>query len=141
MTNPTYISGLLFRKAHRLVRTRVGDLLEVYGLNPTSWSLLSVAYKYPDGIRSSVVAHQLGVKPPLVTMLADELIGRKLLRRAVHHTDGRVRMLVISAKGKKLASEIETKLNAEIGYLLSGLSTDEINTFQRALTTIIANAE
>ncbi|MBC7581828.1 MarR family transcriptional regulator [Aeromicrobium sp.] len=141
MSNPTYLSGMLFTKAHRLVRGRVYDILDTYDLNPTLWSLLSIVSKAVDGVRSSVVAEQLGVKPPMITMLADQLVEQGLLSRVLHHTDGRVRILVANAKGKKLVSEIETKLNAEIGILLEGLSHDEISTFQKTLTTIIDNAK
>jgi DNA-binding MarR family transcriptional regulator len=141
MTAPTYLSGMLFTKAHRLVRSRIYELLEAYDLNPTLWSLLSIVSRTVDGVQSSVVADQLGVKPPMVTMLADALVTQGLLRRVTHHSDGRVRILVASAKGKNLVAEIETKLNAEISYLLRGLTPDEISIFQKALTTIIENAE
>lgn len=132
---------MLFTKAHRLVRGRIYDLLEVYSLNPTLWSLLSIVSQAVDGVRSSVVADKIGVQPPMVTMLADELIQQGLLRRVSHHTDGRVRMLVVSAKGKKLVTELESKLGNEISRLTHGLSDQEIRTFQKILTTIISNAE
>lgn len=140
MTNPTYLSGQLFTKAHRLVRERIYDLLEMYELTPTLWSLLSMILKAEEGVRSSVLARELGVKPPMITMMADDLIALELIRRVPHHTDGRVKLLTVTAKGKKLAKEIENKLSGEIGYLLNGLSIEEITIFQKTLSTIIANA-
>jgi DNA-binding MarR family transcriptional regulator len=141
MTAPTYLSGMLFTKAHRLVRGRVYDLLETYDLNPTLWSLLSIVSQAIDGVRSSVVAEQIGVKPPMVTLLADQLVEQGLLRRVSHHTDGRVVILVVSSKGKRLVKEVEEKLGSQIAQLMNGLTAAEIQAFQKSLLTIIANAE
>ncbi|HWT55444.1 MAG TPA: MarR family transcriptional regulator [Candidatus Microsaccharimonas sp.] len=140
MTIPSYQSGLLFTKAHRLVRERVYTVLELYQLTPTLWSLLSMVLREPDGIRSATVAKELGVKPPMVTMMADSLIELELIQRVPHHTDGRVKLLAVTAKGKKIAKEVENKLNGEIGYLMKGLSPQDIATFQHVLVTIISNA-
>lgn len=140
MTAPTYMSGMLFTKAHKLVRDRVYELLGMYQLTPTLWSLLSIVMRAPDGIRSSVVASELAVKPPMVTMMADDLIALGLLRRVPHHTDGRVKLLLPTAKGKKIAKEVENKLSGEIGYLLSGVSHAEVLTFQKVLQSIIVKS-
>lgn len=140
MTAPTYMSGLLFTKAHRLVRERIYALLEMYDLTPPLWSLFSMIQRSEEGIRSSNLAKELGVKPPMITMMADTLIEQGLIRRLPHHTDGRVKLLTTTSKGKKLSKEIENKLSGEIGYLMSGLTTQEVLTFQKVLTTIITNA-
>jgi DNA-binding MarR family transcriptional regulator len=134
------MSGLLFTKAHRLVRERIYNLLELYELTPTLWSLLSMIQRSEEGIRSSTLAKELGVQPPMVTMMADTLIELGLIRRLPHHTDGRVKLLTTTPKGKRLAKEIENKLSGEIGYLMSGLTAQEIMVFQKVLTTIITNA-
>lgn len=140
MTAPTYMSGLLFTKAHRLVRERIYDLLELYQLTPQLWALLSMIHRSDEGIRSSKLAKELGVKPPMITMMADTLIELGLINRLPHHTDGRVKLLTTTSKGKKFSKEIENKLNGEIGYLMSGLTIQEIQVFQKVLTTIITNA-
>ncbi len=141
MTTPSYISGILFSKAHKLVRGRIYDILETYDLNPSSWAVLSAAQDADAGIRQAAVAKLLDVKPPLVTMLADELIAKELIRRIPHHSDGRVKLLVTTTKGSKVAGEVEAKLDGEIAFLMSGLSMDEILTFQKVLQSIIAHAE
>ena len=141
MTTPSYISGLLFTKAHKLVRGRVYEILDSYRLNPTLWAVLSTAARSDNGIRQSAIAKQLGVKPPMVTVLADDLIKLGLVRRIPHHTDGRVKLLIPTAKGSKATVEIERKLDGEIRYLLGGLSQQEIQTFQKVLETIISHTE
>ena len=141
MNLPTYMSGVLFSKAHKLVRTRVYEVLEIYDLNPTYWSILGATVQAPEGIRLSHVASLLGVKAPVVTTEASELINRGLIRRIPHHTDGRAKLLVITPKGKKLAATIERELNQQVGSLLDGLTPAEIVTFQKALQTVIHNSE
>ena len=141
MSNPTYVSGLLFTKAHKLVRGRIYELLEDYRLNPTSWSVLGSVFQSTDGIRASNIAQMLNVKPPLVTMIADDLIARDLMKRVPHHSDKRAKLLVITPKGKKLAATLEVSLDKTIRGLLTGLTTAEIASFQKTLETIINNAE
>lgn len=141
MTQPTYSSGLLFTTAHKAVRSRIYTVLEQYDLNPTYWAILGATLQAPEGLRLATVARQMSVKAPLVTMLAGDLIEQGLITRVPHHTDGRAKLLVITPKGKKMAQQIETELNTEIGTLLKGLSISEIQTFQKALETIITNAE
>jgi DNA-binding MarR family transcriptional regulator len=140
MTLPTYMSGILFTRAHKVVRQHIYELLEKYELNPTYWSILSATVRADDGVRLARVADELGVKAPLVTMMASDLIEKGLISRIPHHTDRRAKLLVATAKGKKLAGIVEQELNIAIGELLAGLSTQEILAFQKTLETIIQNS-
>jgi DNA-binding MarR family transcriptional regulator len=140
MNLPTYMGGVLFTKAHKLVRIRVYEVLEKYDLNPTYWSILGATMQASEGIRLTTVATQLGIKPPMVTTEATELIKRGLIRRIAHHSDGRAKLLVITPKGSKLANTVEAELNTEVGRLLSGLSREEIAVFQKTLQVIIDNS-
>ncbi len=135
------MSGVLFTKAHKLVRIRVYSVLEKHNLNPTYWSILGATTQSPEGIRLSNVASMLGVKAPVVTTEAQELINKGLIRRIPHHSDGRAKLLVITPKGKEFAKIIEAELNIEISSLLSGLTPHEIESFQKTLQTIITNSE
>jgi MarR family transcriptional regulator for hemolysin len=139
MELPTYASGLLFTKAHRAVRARIYDVLEKYDLNPSYWSILGTTMQAPEGIRLASVASVLAIKAPMVTVMADDLIDKGLIKRIPHHTDGRAKLLVITPKGKKLAEVIELDLNLEIRNLLAGLTDPEVAAFRRALQTIIEN--
>ena len=141
MSIPTYMSGILFTKAHKAVRSRIFDLLEKYDLNPTYWSILSATVQADDGIRSSRLADLIGVKAPLITMIANDLIEKDLITRKPHHSDGRAKLLVATPKGKKLAIQIEQELSEAINQLLYGLSSADILAFQKTLETIIENAE
>ena len=141
MKLPTYMSGLLFTKAHKQVRIRVYSVLEKHNLSPTYWSILGATSQSSEGIRLTSVAEMLGVKAPFITTEAYALIERGLIRRIPHHTDKRAKLLVATPKGKDFANVIEAELNIEVGSLLKGLTVEEIATFQKALQTIITNSE
>ena len=141
MTQPTHTSGLLFTKAHRLVRARTYRVLESFQLNPSYWAILGASVNAPEGIRLASVARMMDVKPPLVTMLSTDLIKQGLIIRVPHHTDKRAKLLVATPKGKKLATQIESQLATEIGSLMNGVSATDVAIFQATLEAIIANAQ
>ncbi len=141
MTEATYTSGLLFTRAHKLVRERIYRILEEYELTPSYWSVLSIAILASEGVRLATVAREMDVKAPLVTMLANDLIQAGLILRVPHHTDKRAKLLVVTPKGKKLALEIEKKLSDEIGLIMAGVSLEDILAFRRTLSVMTTNAE
>lgn len=140
MTIPTYTSGVLFTRAHKIVRARIYSLLEKYELNPTYWSILGATMQAGEGIRLAKVAEIVGVKAPLITVMAGELADKGLIRRVPHHSDKRAKLLVLTPKGKKLSLQIESELNQEIRQLMEGVSSSEAAAFQKTLETIIRNA-
>ena len=140
MTQRTYQSGILFNQAYRLVRTRIYEVLEPFGLNPSYWSILDATLAAPEGIRLATVAKIMDVKAPLITMLSNDLIEMGLIKRVPHHSDKRAKLLVITPLGRKVCQEIEQKVGATIAQLLNGLKASEIQTFQKALGVIIENA-
>lgn len=139
MPQPTYTSGLLFTQAHKAVRARMYTVLEKYGLNPSYWAILGAAVQAPEGIRLASVAKQMDVKAPLITMLAGDLIEKGLITRIPHHTDGRAKLLVATAKGRKLAVQVEAEVSTEISRLMHGVSVSEAQIFQKTLEIILAN--
>lgn len=140
MEAPTYMSGILFMKAHRLVRARIQAVLAQYDLNPTYWSILGAAIEAKEGIRLATVATMLGVKAPMITMMVDDLSERGLMKRIPHHTDKRAKLLVATPKGKRLIRGIDIELGSEVQSLVAGLTADEMIIFRKVLQTIITNA-
>ncbi len=140
MTIPIYASGLLFTQAHKAVRSAIYNILDGHDINASQWAILGATLQAPDGIRLTTVAKQMDVKAPLVTMLSTDLVQMGLIIRIHHHTDGRAKLLVVTAKGKKVALKIESEINEKIGTLLNGASDDEILAFQNVLEIILHNA-
>lgn len=141
MNIPSYVSGTIYVAAYRTLRGRIAACLQRYSLTPTTWSLLGVVIEARDGIRLNEVARVLGVKAPLVTMLANELIDRGIINRIPHHIDKRAKLLVITSKGKKFIAAVERDMEKELKYLLNGVTEDELAAYKKVLDTIVANGE
>ena len=141
MLLPTYISGTIQSKAYRLLRQRVYDVLRNYDMTPTYWAMLGIILQARDGIRQVEIANELCVKAPLVTAMAHELENKALVQSVVNQFDGRAKLLAVTPDGKKFMKTVETELNGMISGLLNGLTEQDMMTYQKVLTTIIANDE
>jgi len=137
----TYIAGTIQTKAYRLLRQEVVEVLSGYELTPTYWSMLGIIMESKDGIRQTDVAKHLQVKPPLVTMMTRELQTRGLIVSVTNQFDARAKLLTTTPAGKKFVKTVEANLSKMLNNLLSGLTEADMVTYQKVLTTIIANAE
>lgn len=135
----TYINGTIQSRSVRLLRQRVIAILSTYDLTPTYWSMLGVIFEARDGIRQTDVAHALQVKPPLVTMMTRELQSRDLIKVVPNQFDARAKLLTTTPAGKKYVKGVETALSKMLEGLLEGLTESDMLTYQKVLTTIIAN--
>lgn len=140
MEIPTYITGTIQTQAYRLLRSNVYDALSQYHLTPTYWSVLGLIIEAHDGIRASEVAKRLHVKAPLITMITRELINRDFIKSFPHQIDGRAKLLAITPAGKRFVKSVEATLNQTLNRLLDGLTNDDMITYHKVLTTIIANS-
>lgn len=139
MNIPSYISGTIFMKANRILRGEVYSCLEKYDLTVTAWSLLGIVATERDGTRLAEAAKRLGVKAPLITVMADDFIERKFINRIPHHTDGRAKLLVITPAGKRFVSRVEDELHKTLVKLLNGADDQDLAGYQKVLETIIKN--
>jgi MarR family transcriptional regulator for hemolysin len=137
----SYESGLLFTQAHMAVRHVIYDSLEKYSLTTSHWRIMVIVNSSSDGIRLARVAEEMGVKAPLITMLANELISRDLLERLPHHTDGRAKLLTLSPQGKKLLAKINGDIDSEVSNLMEGVPDKNQESFRETLEIIKLNAK
>jgi DNA-binding MarR family transcriptional regulator len=137
----TYVTGTIQTRAYRLLRQQVVTVLSEYDLTPTYWAMLGVIYESRDGIRQTDVAKALQVKPPLVTMMARELQNRELIASVTNQFDARAKLLTTTPAGKKYIKTVEANLGRMLDNLLDGLTTADMHTYHKVLTTIITNSE
>lgn len=135
----TYVTGTIQTRAYRLLRQQVIEVLSIYDLSPTYWSMLGIIYESRDGIRQTDVASALQVKPPLVTMMTRELQNRDLIVAVTNQFDARAKLLTTTPAGKKYIKTVEANLSKMLDNLLDGLNEADMLTYQKVLTTIIAN--
>ncbi len=64
-----------------------------------------------DGISMGEMARGIGCDPSYITALVDDLDERGLARREPSHDDRRVKIIVLTETGRKLAAEIDATLS------------------------------
>jgi len=136
---PTYVTGNVQTKAHRLLREHVYAVLTQYGLTPTYWSMLGIIHEAQDGVRQVEIARLLHVKAPLITTMSQNLQSKGIIKSVQNQFDARAKLLAITPEGKKFTKNVETSLNNELAALLNGLTEADLQTYHRVLTTIIDN--
>jgi DNA-binding MarR family transcriptional regulator len=93
--------------------SRFGDsLLSPYGLTSDQYSLLLAVYREP-GIRQADLGDAMFAEANTITAMVSLLEKRGLLRRKASPTDGRAKLIYLTARGEKLTH----KLSAEARYL------------------------
>ena len=140
MNIPTYLSGAVFMKAYRLLRLNVTTCLIQFGINPTSWVLLGIIRETKDGIRLAEVANIMNVKAPLVTTLVQDLIAKELIELLPHHTDKRVKLLLLTPYGKTFMKKVEGALEQSLKGILAGANDNDLAGFEIVLESIIRNS-
>ncbi|MDL2363013.1 MAG: MarR family transcriptional regulator [Patescibacteria group bacterium] len=139
MNLPTYITGSMQSQAYRTLREHVYTVLEQYELTPTYWSMLGSIIEAKDGVRQVEIARELHVKAPLITAMAKHLEDRNIVQIVQNQFDARAKLLALTPEGKKLIKQIETDLHSHLQQLLTGLTEDDMKTYHKVLTTIVAN--
>ena len=81
------------------------------------------------------LAAQLGVDPPNLTTLVDDLERSGLVERQPHPTDRRVKLVVATSDGESLAEQAEDVLDRPPTGMLD-LPTDELEALGRILAQV-----
>ena len=93
-----------------------------------------------DGVSMGEMARGIGVDPSYVTALVDDLDARGLARREPAPYDRRVKIIVLTAAGRKLAAEIDAVLSVPPAAL-SSLTSAELRQLRDLLEKVLAARE
>jgi DNA-binding MarR family transcriptional regulator len=139
MELPSYKSSILLTKSYRILRSRAYETLRSHELNATEWSIIGLVYESENGITLSGVAKSIGIKKPLVTLLVDNLVQRKLIMRSPNKDDSRSKLLMIKPEGRVLIEAVEGELGEGFKSLFDDLTNGDIANYVKVLETIIKN--
>jgi DNA-binding MarR family transcriptional regulator len=133
-------TGYLLAIAGAAARRRWVEMLARFDVTPSQFKvILTLAETNSLGQRQ--LAELIDVDPRNCVPIVDSLVGRELLTREIDSTDRRRRVLRLTAKGRRLAQELES-VNAEVEMdLMRPLSSKEHSALHRMLTAIVAAAE
>lgn len=120
----SFLETLLGYNARRAALAAITVFLEEmapFRLKPVEFSVLSVIAHNP-GVTSRQLCSALGILPPNLVGLVNELEKREVIARKPHPRDGRAMGLHLTPSGQKLVRDAERKaaeLEANIGARLS----------------------
>ena len=90
-----------------------------------------------DGVSMGEMARGIGCDPSYITALVDDLDARGLARREPAPFDRRVKIIVLTDAGRKLAEEIDAVLSVPPAAL-SALSATELRELRQLLDKVLA---
>jgi DNA-binding MarR family transcriptional regulator len=127
-----YEACLQHSRADRALRLVVAKELEESNVTMMQWLLLATVSKGPNsGMRMTELAAALDVTMPQITALMNDLVELKLAKQKISSTDRRSRRLMATPVGKKLISEIESRLDQSLREWLKDIPKDDLRSFLR----------
>lgn len=133
-------TGYLLAIAGAAMRRRWVEMLARFDVTPSQFKVI-MSLAEVDSIGQRQLAELVGIDPRNCVPVVDSLAESDLLSREIDTKDRRRRVLRLTAKGQRLAMELES-VNAGLDAdLLSSLSPKEKADLRRMLTTIMDAAE
>jgi MarR family transcriptional regulator, temperature-dependent positive regulator of motility len=133
-------TGYLLAIAGAAMRRRWVEMLSRFDVTPSEFKVI-MSLAEVDSIGQRQLAELVGIDPRNCVPIVDSLAESDLLSRQIDSNDRRRRVLRLTAKGQRLAKELES-VNAELeADLLSSLSPKEKADLRRILITVMDAAE
>lgn len=131
----TYKVGALQAAANRSLKKLGDQLLKEYGISSMQWHIIgSVLDAGKEGARISDLAQSLDTTLPFLTNNVNLLESKGILERKNSSSDGRSRLVTVSAKFLPVCKEIEINLRAKLrDSLYSKVTPEELHTYLKTL--------
>lgn len=112
-------------RSYQLLNDQVNGVVKRHGLSWPRYQVLAWLATDPESsVALSWISQTLRIPPATVTNIIDWLEDEGLVRRVPHPTDARTTLAVITARGRRVATEATEDLNATV-YEPVGLSEEK----------------
>jgi DNA-binding MarR family transcriptional regulator len=136
----TYESGIMQSTAHRILGRIKTDYLAKYGLSPTQWYIIGLAYDASTaGIRLSDLKNILDTTMPFITTTVNHLESKGILQKISHTEDSRIKIARLNPAYIKTVRKIEEGLRQELRdrlYNQDNISREELSAYIHVLYKI-----
>ncbi|MFT4076928.1 MAG: MarR family transcriptional regulator [Asticcacaulis sp.] len=125
----------------RAYRKQVDRAFLGFGVSHTLGLPVMLLGRLDDGVRQSALAEALGVEPPSLVPLLDQLERAELLERRPCLEDKRAKTLHLTPAGRDLAARAEIAADSVRSQLLGGISATDLETTARVLARFQRNMD
>jgi len=130
-------TGIL--RSFQLLNDQIQHVMRRHDLSFARYEVLTWLATDPDSaLTLSWISKTLRIPPATVTDIIDRLEDDRLVRRVPHPSDARTTLAVITAKGRRAATEATQELNAAV-YEGIGLTEDQRGELVALLAQLRAN--
>ena len=131
--------GALFGYCDHQVHNLMGKLLKQYDVSPMQCRTLMFLYDAEDEVNQKTLERHLMVKPSTVNGIVDRLEEKGMVTRTASRTDGRCRILALTAQGKQFYDKFTAIVHEVNDRLEKGFSPEEIRLLTSLLLRVAKN--
>ena len=132
------IPTAIARRFHQICAARTAEVVGEFGLTPLQYGVMvHLAEITGDGIEQNVLADRVNVDRNTASLLVEQLVKMGIVARQVNGADRRVRLLSLTAKGKKLCARMRAALTAVNDNILSPITRSERKVLMGLLIRVI----
>lgn len=136
--HPKRLLGVRLVGLGRRWRKTLDNQLAAQGLSDAVWTPLVHLHRLGDGISQTELASAVGLDGSSLVRLLDALVAQGLIERQAHASDRRIKLVHLTAAGRRTAGSIRKRLAAIEDELLADLDDATANTVLRAFEQIEA---
>lgn len=134
--------GQLLKEAARALNHSIDRFAAPYGLTGNQMSLIDFMSRQPNLTCSQQqVEHEFNIKRSTTTVMLQRMAAKGLLDQHPSATDGRKKVVTLTAKGQGLVVPVRSFIQEKDQQLLENLNPTEIQAFRRILVMIKEEAE
>lgn len=101
----------------------------------SAWPIVMIA-RLGDAARPGLVAEAVGIEPPSLVRIIDQLVAAGLVLRQDDPSDRRAKTLSLTAEGKRVAEQLEMALVPFRRELFKGMAPADIEACLRVLSQL-----
>ncbi len=132
------MSGYLIKRAQAALHVCLEEIVSAHGLGIPLFVVLSTLAEAP-GLANADLARRAFVTPQSMNEVLKQLEASGLVERRRNPTNARILNAYLTRTGTRKRSAVSSQVRELEARLLSGLTSDERRTLNRALLTIIDN--
>jgi DNA-binding MarR family transcriptional regulator len=132
------MSGYLVKRAQAAIHVRLEEIVSAHGLGIPQYVVLSFLAETP-GLANADLARRAFVTPQSMNEVLKQLESSGLVERRQNPANARILNAYLTRTGTRKRTAVSGQVRELEARLLSGLTSDERQSLNRALRTIIDN--